>query len=629
MTEGRSVSSMLREFTEGGGSIPRVWGRRAFWQVKLRWAVPPAIALAVLIGRWIGFDFPTRPVYGVAACIFLYNILFARLFSRSRLDLERERLRDRFYTILQVTLDYAAMFVLIYFTGGACSPLVYFFIFHVVIAGIQFRPSTAYIFAVIASAGLWLLLFLEVEGILPCHAITFRGQVPPLMESPAHIMVGLGFFTVTIFIVATATTQIMNRLRARVTDLAQTTNRMVLLNEHLNSLYAMLRAVGREQRLKPILRTVTAELASTLVVRVVAVKLLSEDGETLRFVAAHGLPQDFVEKKVVQLAQSPLNRQVINGETFVHGHLGDAGEYELPEEMVKLGIESVVFAPLVVEGRVIGILGAYCDKPERFSADDSSFFALAAELIAVAIENARGYEEIRALMKDRAKFMLQVAHNMRAPINASLSMLELIRGEYFGQITSHQQEILQRVERRLIALNRAIGELLAIGKARDRSVEITDVRVDLNQLARQVEETFREEAEQKKLCFRVEAPSGLPAVDSGADLLLQVVENLVSNAIKYTPEGGKVDLKFGPAADGEVRVVVGDTGIGIPVSEQEQIGTEFFRASNAKELEAEGTGLGLAFVMQAVKRHRGRFAIESKEGKGTIIVIELPVRQND
>jgi signal transduction histidine kinase len=626
MPEGRSIASLVREFAADGGVL-QVWGRSAAWQIKLRWFVPPLLVLGVLAGRLLGFESPAGPIFLLAGAILVYNLIFAGLYARGRRDPARERQRDRYYAILQVTLDYAAMFVLIFFTGGVASPAVCFFVFHVVIAGIQFRRSAAYLFAGIATVGLWTLLFLEQGDLLTPRHILFEGSGLTPRGTSTRMMVVLGFFSVSLLVVAAMTTQIMNRLRARVADLSRTTNRLALLNARFNSLYAMLRAIGKEQRLEPLLKTVTEEMATALNVRGLAVKLLSEDRKTVRFVATHGLPRHFVEKQIVQLAQSPLNRKVIEGETFVHGRIGAAGGYELPEDLIAMGIQSVVFAPLVVEGRVIGILGAYHTLPDSFDRDDSSFFALAAELVAVAIENARSYEAIQLLMKERAKFMLKVAHNMRAPIGASLSMLELLTDEYFGQVPAEQREVLARVEHRLVALNRAIGELLAIGQARDRSVEIADVRVNLNQLAARIEQTFQAEAGSKGLHFHVEAPAGLPEVDSGGDLLAHILENLVSNAIRYTPGGGKVELSLGLGNDGEVRIIVKDTGIGIPASEQERLGTEFFRASNARAMDADGTGLGLAFVKQAVERHHGRMGMESTEGKGTTVTIDLPIRQ--
>ena len=116
-------------------------------------------------------------------------------------------------------------------------------------------------------------------------------------------------------------------------------------------------------------------------------------------------------------------------------------------------------------------------------------------------------------------------------------------------------------------------------------------------------------------------------VDSGVDLLKELLENLVSNAIKYTLPGGEVEVRFAAGAPGEVRIVVRDTGIGIPEREQAKLFQEFFRAANAKRHSPAGTGLGLALVKQTVERHHGRIRVDSAEGRGTTVTIEIPVRR--
>ena len=231
------------------------------------------------------------------------------------------------------------------------------------------------------------------------------------------------------------------------------------------------------------------------------------------------------------------------------------------------------------------------------------------------------------MTKERTRFMLEVAHNLRAPLSAALSMLELVRDGYVGEVSDRQREQLERVERRLASLNQMIGELLSIARARDRTREIPDTVIDLEQLARYVERTFRQEAVNRKLRYRVVTDNDLPKIGSGTNLLEQVMENLVSNAIKYTPEGGEVEVRFRRYGSDEVEIEVRDSGIGIPESEQGKLFQEFFRASNAKRLTGNGTGLGIVLVKQSVDRHNGTMKLTSSEGEGTSVVIRLPIHQ--
>jgi len=622
-----AITRLIQELSGSEKGLPHLWGARGFWQIKLRWGVAPVMLAGILVGWWIGFEFPVLPVVFIALGSLAYNAVFAWIYSRYSGRLERESQLDRLFTMVQVVVDYAAMFLLIYFTGGVSSPLVTFFLFHVIIASIQFRPSTAYSFAAMAVGGLWLMLAGQMLQWLPFHCITFHGLPVHFMDRPAYAFVMLLFFSATVMLTATMATEIMKRLRARVQDLAVATEAVSSLNDKLNSLYAMVCAIGAERHLEPILDTVTFELVKVMEVAAVAVKLLDEDGRTLRYVAAHGLPQEFVETNVVHIDHSPLNRRVIEGETLVHGRVSGDDTLQVEEELAAIGIESAVLAPLTVENRVIGTLGAYCHVPYRFQDADTDFLQMAAALVAIAIDNARAYEAIEDLMRERTQFMLEVAHNMRAPLGAGLSMMDLVKDGYLGDVTPEQAEHLARIEARLRALHQMVGELLTIARTRDRSREIPDVVVDMRDLADYTERTYREQAARKDLEFAVQAEDDLPKVDSGADLLEQVMDNLVSNAIKYTPEGGEVEVTFSRRGPDEVRIMVRDTGIGIPAADQGKLFREFYRASNAKKLSAAGTGLGLTLVKQTVERHNGRLHLASQEGQGTTVVVDLPIRQ--
>ena len=624
------ISSELAalELIPGRQNLPQLWGRRGFWQIKLRWAVGPLMVAGVVVGLALGFQFPVVPILCIALASPLYNAFFAWIFSRYESRLQAEPQLDRFFTVVEVLVDYAAMLLLLHFTGGVASPLIFFLVFHVIIAAIQFSPGTAYGLAGLAVGGLWILLVGDVTGWYPSYYIVYHGDPALVVSNTVSAVLMLLFFAATLFLVVVMVSRIMGRLRRRVRELAVATTKMADLNEKLNSLYAIVRTIGGERHLEPILATATSELAKVMEIPAVAVKLLSEDGKTLRYVAAHGLPSKLTQEKVVHLDQSPLNQRIIDGETLVEARIDEDDTLQLRQELSALGIRSAVLAPLKVEDRVIGTLGFYSQAPDHFQASDTDYLQLAAELVAIAIDGARAYESIEALMQERTQFMLQVAHNLRAPLGAGLTMLDLLQEGMLGEVTEAQADYLKRIDVRLRSLNQTIGELLTIAKTRDWSREIPDVVVDLADLANLTAQTFSEEAARKGLTLKVTAEEGLPKVDSGADLLEQVMENLVSNAIKYTPEGGKVEVRFQQGDPGEVRLVVSDTGIGIPATEQDKLFHEFFRASNAKKIAAEGTGLGLVLVKQTVERHSGRLALESVEGEGTTVTIELPCRQS-
>ncbi len=624
---GEGPSAVDPEIDSGRFRLPRLWGRQGVWQIRLRWAVAPLMVGGLAAGRQIGFDLPWLPILLIAIAISLYNLIFFWIFERFRDRLESDPVLDRRVILAEALVDYLAMFALIHFTGGVSSPLVVFLLFHVIIAAVQFQPTTAYQLAAVASGGLWLMLIGETAGWLPYRELALRGQSIHLLQEPAYLSIWLLFFSATLFLAAALVSRVMRTYRRGVDQLAEATTELALVNHKLRSLYAMVGAISAERQLQPILDKVTSEMTKVMEVPAVTVKLLSEDGRTLRYVASQGLPQDLVTRTVIDLDKSPVNRRVIEGETLVQAVVRDDDTLQLGPVLSELGIRSAVFAPLAIEDRVIGTLGVYSHRPDRFNERHTEFLRLAAKLVAIAIEDARANEAVDALVEERTRFMLQVAHNLRAPLSAALSMLELLEDTHMGDISPQQRGYLERIEERLSGLDQMIGELLTIARTRDLSREIPDVLIDLEGLAAYTERTFRSEAERSGLSFEIEVEPDLPEVVSGADLLQQVMDNLVSNAIKYTPQGGRVEVRFGRTDEEHVQIEVEDTGIGIPVDEQPKLFREFFRASNARKQRATGTGLGLALVKQTVDRHRGELELTSAEGHGTLVRIVLPILQ--
>ncbi len=615
------------ELAAGREGVPRLWRRRnAAWQIRLRWTVAPLMIAGALWGRWLGFEFPLVPIVAIAAATFLYNAVFALLLRRFRVRHSDDLGFDRLLANSGVTLDYAAVFLLIYFTGGVVSPLGIFLIFHVIIVAIQFTAGVAYAVAGVAAGGLWLFLAGQTAGWLDCPPIGFRGSSLDYLAQPTLVAVTLLFFTATLFITAGIVSRIVDRLRSRVGDLADATSRLARANDRLHGLYRMLSAIGAEKHMQPLLAAVTDELAEVVEVPAVAVKLLTEDGLALRYVAVNGLPREFVDSVQIQLEESAVNRRVIEGGSLAESSAGGYGRSPLGPHLEDRGFRWAVLAPLKVGERVIGTLGFYDRAARELDEDDRSFLQLAAELVAIAIDHAQAYEQIQGIMRERADFMLEVAHNLRAPLGASLGLVSLLLDGMLGELNSEQRDHLGRVQGRLSSLNETIGELLAIARTRDRSREIEDVVVDLAELARRTQALFERQAEAKNLRFLVSVDEGLPPVESGVGILDQIMENLVSNSIKYTPEGGSVDVRLERDGGEAVRISVSDTGIGIPESEQGRLFKDFFRASNARATTAYGTGLGLVFVQQAVARQGGTLELDSTEGEGTAVTVTLPTR---
>jgi signal transduction histidine kinase/uncharacterized membrane protein len=594
---------------------------RTLWFIKLRWWVPVSMGIGIAVAHWIGVEFKASALLLLAGFILTYNVVFFFLSRRVKSETHQKESIERF-TYWQVGFDYGTMFLLIHFTGGLASPFIFFFIFHITFSAIFLSRRSTYSFAVIAAAGMGLMAAADYLGWMPHHHLLFQGKAINLRQQPFHLIVIFGFFAGFIFITAISITAVMRMLEKRILDLAELTEAVTTLNDKLNTLYTMTQAIGSTQRLEQVLNIATSELARVMDVQAISVKLLSEDGKFLQYAAAHGLPAEFLKNKVVEVAKSPLNRRVIEGDPFVTGHVTQRESFQFGEDLEAARVKSVQFVPLIVENRVIGILGAYSTRPEQFGPDELNFFRQAAGLVAIAIENARAYEAIENLIQERSRFMNRVAHNLRAPLAAMASMVEVVQDGYLGDMNDKLRKHLCRIDQRVQNMLVMIDELMTLAKSKNRQRQLEYRPMNLKVVTDRIHQTFQEKAAQKNLSFKVTVPEDLPKIKGDQEMVEQMLENLVSNAIKYTPEGGRIGMTFWPGANETVRIVLSDSGIGIPKDEIPRLFTEFFRASNVKHV--IGTGLGLTIVKEIVDQHGGQIQVESEEGLGTTFIIHLP-----
>jgi signal transduction histidine kinase len=606
---------------------PCVWGELnefSLWPIRIRWWAAPGLLAAVLAAQAAGLRFTAWTFILIAAFVLVGNVLIYRNFPRREDVLSSSPAERRQMVAWQATIDCGALYAITYLSGGVTSPFVVGFFLPVFGVSVLLPLRTAYKFCAAVLAGLCLEALAELVGWLPHQSIFFQGidLVPP--PHPLKALATLALLGAGMFLTAALTGSVIQTFRQQVRDLERLRETEVVFNRRLKSIFSILETIGSVHDLRQVLETAVAEVAAVMQVKGVSVKLLSEDGKLLRYAAAFGLPEAMVREKVVEVERSPLNKRVIEGQPFITGQVTAREMFQFGETLSEAQIQSVLFVPLHLEGRVIGILGAYCEKPERFGPEEVNFFRLAAGLVAVALENARAYETVTTMSHERTWFMMKAAHNLRAPLAGMLSILEVVRDGYLGPINEDQNEYLRRLDRRARTMLALVNELMALSRNRQRREADRTATTELTVLARRVQRTFQDKAAEKRISFQVSLPPELPDVRGRLETVEQVLENLVSNAIKYTPAEGTVEVRFA-RANGTVRLEVNDTGIGIPAADRSKLFSEFFRADNAKAMDDVGTGLGLTIVKEIVDQLGGRIFVESEEGVGTIFVVHLPI----
>lgn len=238
---------------------------------------------------------------------------------------------------------------------------------------------------------------------------------------------------------------------------------------------------------------------------------------------------------------------------------------------------------------------------------------------AMAEQNKR----LRELDRLKDEFLSLVSHELRTPLTSIRGYLDLVLDEEAGELNAEQRRFLQAVERNSGRLLRLVGDLLFVAQADAGRLSLEQAKVDLAGLAADCVEGAAPAAAEKSITLVLDA-TPVPAFVGDRGRLAQVLDNLVSNALKFTPEGGTVEVST-KLTGNRVSIEVSDTGIGIPVADQPRLFERFFRSSVAEDQAIPGTGLGLAIVKAIVEAHGGEIMLDSKEGRGTTFRVDLPL----
>jgi PAS domain S-box-containing protein len=266
-------------------------------------------------------------------------------------------------------------------------------------------------------------------------------------------------------------------------------------------------------------------------------------------------------------------------------------------------------------GEITGHLCIAEDVTERESAHRALVTALDHERSAV--------DQLRELERVKADFVATVSHELRTPITSMVGYLELLEDGAAGDLTPAQLSLLERVERNGRRLQLLVEDLLMLSDIEARRMTIHPVATDLRGPVQAAYDALAPLLAGRRLDVSLFLPEQPVVHEADPEQVERLVLNLLTNAVKFTPDGGRVEARLKP---GETlsEVVIRDTGIGIPEQEQDQLFTRFFRSSTATHHAIQGTGLGLTIVQAIAGMHGGEIRIGSVEGKGTTATARLP-----
>ena len=231
--------------------------------------------------------------------------------------------------------------------------------------------------------------------------------------------------------------------------------------------------------------------------------------------------------------------------------------------------------------------------------------------------------ELRRLERVRQDFVANVSHEFKTPLTAIQGFAETLLGGALEDPKNNRRflEIMRDHANRLARLT---DDLLKLARIEAGKLELEFSPVGVIEFIERCAETALMKASRKQITLDIEIPPGLPPVRGDASLLRDVLQNLVDNAIQYTPPGGRIRVSA-RVNSSEMVIEVADTGIGIPLIDQERIFERFYRVDAARSREAGGTGLGLSIAKHIIDAHNGRLWVESTVGEGSRFSFSIPL----
>jgi signal transduction histidine kinase len=595
---------------------------RVSWLIRWRWVAAAAvITLSLIAKHLLSFTIPWVELGLIGAAILAYNTVFTwRLRILRRSSPASIQTFCQFATI-QIVLDWLALTLVVHYTGGIESPVLLYFVFNAIVASILLRARTAFLLAAFGILLVVGLALLEFWGVVPHRPIPEFHD--PRLRGPWFLGAALGFFVSAILVSIHLTTSITGEMVRRTHALAELKQSLEAAYQKMRTLYETSRAVSSSLNLPQVLSTIVRQATEVMGMKASSIRLLDEEQRFLEVSAAYGLSEAYLTKGKVDPQRGEMDRLALQGKTVALLDATVDPRFQYPEEARKEGIRSVLSVPMMLLDRAIGVLRVYTGEVRPFTDEETEFLVALASQGAAAIQNARAFRQLQELEQAKSRFIFAVAHELKAPVAAVQSQLAVLQGGYAGKLNDKQQDLVNRAVRRMARLQELLRDLLALGALKDRLPAHRKTELNLVGIVRRVAEVLQAEAEARGITLTLDLPETPLTFPTTEEDMYRLLGNLLENAVKYTPSGGKVSLAI-KASESQVTIVVSDTGIGISPEAMPHIFDEFYRAANVKELRTEGTGLGLSLVKRIVELYQGQVDVKSELGKGTTFTVSLP-----
>jgi signal transduction histidine kinase len=433
-------------------------------------------------------------------------------------------------------------------------------------------------------------------------------------------------------VIAIENVRLFEELQARTSELTRSVEQLTALGE-------ISQAVSSTLDVETVLQTIVSRASQLAGADGCAIYEYDDATDAFHIRATHNLDLALVETlraSPLRKGEGTMGRAAETREPIQVADIVVPGAYEshVRDTLLSAGYRALLSVPLLREGKVIGSLSLNRRAPGEFPPEAVEVLKTFATQSALAIQNARLFREIadksrqlEAASRHKSEFLANMSHELRTPLNAIIGFSEVLVDRMFGELNEKQDEYLKDIYASGQHLLSLINDILDLSKIEAGRMELEVTDFDLPSAIDNALTLVRERATRRGITLGRTIDEHLGMLRGDERKVKQVLLNLLSNALKFTPEGGRIDVSA-RLQDGAAEIAVADTGVGIAPEDQEAVFEEFRQVGTADK-KVEGTGLGLALSRKFIELHGGRIWVKSQVAHGSTFTFTLPVHRED
>ncbi len=614
------------------------------WLIRVRWFYMTGILAIGIITRLISnytAYFAISKMFVIYIAVFLLN-LFLYLAIRNA-----EKNTSRWLTVVisyaQVIIELAVSTIITHYAGGIESVTLIFYFLPVVSSALLFGLAGAVATSIVAGLCLNILVFLEFNGVIPhinrfgVESIEFANLSLTLAKS---LTLAIFYFVIGVIsgygaqliirreqMYKENSEQLEKESRYRKNEWEQLDKTTKLLVKRDLELTAINKEL--DKKIKDLERSEMAMLKAFADLKEERKKFEEERNKTSAIVANLIDPIIVIDKDSRISLFNPAAKSVFG---FIDTDIGrevlSKNNYSMENFKAIVKQDYKVFQP---EDRETGIEE---EVIINYAGQEVTYKVITA---AVVDQNNKNlgimkvfYNLTREKMLDKLKseFISIAAHQLRTPLSAIKWVIKMVLDGDVGPLNKEQEELLFKGYRSNERIINLVNDMLNVSRIEEGRFGYSFNKEDFTEILKESLENIDTLVKNKKIKVELKQPKELPRVYMDRQKMFLVLQNLLENAVKYTPEMGKINIDL-EAGDKFLQVKIKDNGVGIPKEDREKLFTKFFRASNVVRMQTEGSGLGLFIVKNIIKKHGGEITCNSEEGMGTEFIFTLPLSKED